>query len=66
MAKTNPALGIIGGGQLGSLLASAAKKLNIHTVVLTDDNQAPAKHFCNEIITADYSDSVKIDEFTTK
>ena len=66
MAKTNPALGIIGGGQLGSLLASAAKKLNIHTVVLTDDNQAPAKHFCNEIITADYSDSAKVREFTNK
>lgn len=66
MAKTNPALGIIGGGQLGSLLASAAKKLNIHTVVLTDDNQAPAKHFCNEIITADYSDSAKVREFVNK
>ena len=66
MAKTNPALGIIGGGQLGSLLASAAKKLNIHTVILTDDNQAPAKHFCNEIITADYSDSAKVREFVNK
>ncbi len=66
MAKTNPALGIIGGGQLGSLLASAAKKLNIHTVVLTDDNQAPAKHFCNEIITADYSDRAKVREFVNK
>ena len=66
MAKTNPALGIIGGGQLGSLLASAAKKLNIHTVVLTDDNQAPVKHFCNEIITADYSDSAKVREFINK
>ena len=66
MAKTNPALGIIGGGQLGSLLASAAKKLNIHTVVLTDDNQAPARHFCNEIITADYSDNAKVREFTNK
>mgnify|MGYP000191315424 CR=1 FL=1 len=66
MAKKNPALGIIGGGQLGSLLASAAKKLNIYTVVLTDDNQAPAKHFCNEIITADYSDSTKVREFTNK
>ena len=29
-----PNLGIIGGGQLGSLLASAARKLNIKTVVL--------------------------------
>ena len=29
---SNPTLGIIGGGQLGSLLAAAAEKLNIKTV----------------------------------
>ena len=34
---SKPDLGIIGGGQLGSLLASAAKKLNIKTVILSDD-----------------------------
>ena len=27
----NPVVGIIGGGQLGSLLADAAKKINIKT-----------------------------------
>ena len=32
---SNPTLGIIGGGQLGSLLAEAAKKLNIETVILS-------------------------------
>ena len=30
-------LGIIGGGQLGSMLAIAAKKLNIKTVIFSDD-----------------------------
>ena len=30
-------LGIIGSGQLGSLLCQAAKKLNIKTVVVSDD-----------------------------
>ena len=30
-------LGIIGGGQLGSMLAIAAKKLNVKTVVFCDD-----------------------------
>ena len=29
-------LGIIGSGQLGSLLCQAAKKLNIKTVVISD------------------------------
>ena len=42
---SNPTLGIIGGGQLGSLLALAAEKLNIKTVILSDDTNAPAKNF---------------------
>ena len=45
-----PVLGIIGGGQLGSLLASAAKSIDIKTVILCDDNDAPAKHFADEFI----------------
>ena len=32
-------LGIIGSGQLGSLLCQAAKKLNVKTVVISDDKQ---------------------------
>ena len=28
-----PILGIIGGGQLGSMLANAAKKINVKTVI---------------------------------
>ena len=32
-------LGIIGSGQLGSLLCKAAKKLNIKTVVISDDEK---------------------------
>ena len=35
-----PTLGIIGGGQLGSLLADAAKKIDIQTVILSDDPDA--------------------------
>ena len=30
---TKPVLGIIGGGQLGSMLANAAKKIGIKTVI---------------------------------
>ena len=37
-------LGIIGGGQLGSLLCAAAKNININTVVISDDEDSPAKH----------------------
>ena len=41
MSAVKPILGIIGGGQLGSMLASAAKKINIKTVVISDDEAAP-------------------------
>ena len=43
-------LGVIGGGQLGSLLCSAAKKLKVKTVVLSDDKEGPAQHFCDQFI----------------
>ena len=41
-------LGIIGGGQLGSMLAIAAKKLNVKTIIFSDDLDAPAQNFCNQ------------------
>ena len=59
-------LGIIGGGQLGSLLASAAKKLNIKTVILSDDKDAPAINFADEFIYGDYKDINIINNFLEK
>ena len=53
----NLTLGIIGGGQLGSLLAVAAKKLEIKTVVFCDDADAPAQKFSNDFVIARYSGS---------
>ena len=57
------ALGIIGGGQLGSMLAIAAKKLNITTVIYCDDPDAPAQKFCNNFISAEYNNKEKIIKF---
>jgi 5-(carboxyamino)imidazole ribonucleotide synthase len=59
-------LGIIGGGQLGSMLAIAANKLNIKTVIFCDDIDAPAQNFSNEFIFGMYNDQSKIDEFIGK
>ena len=56
-------LGIIGGGQLGSMLAISAKKLNIKTVIYCDDPDAPAQNFCDNFISANYNDKEKIIEF---
>ena len=66
MVKKNPSLGIIGGGQLGSMLAVAAKKLNIKTIILSDDFEAPAKNFCDELIITDYNKVKNIEEFANK
>ena len=56
-------LGIIGGGQLGSMLAISAKKLNIKTIIYCDDPDAPAQNFCNQFISGSYKDKEKITEF---
>ncbi len=58
-----PTLGIIGGGQLGSLLADAAKKINIKTVILSDDPDAPGKHFSSKFIFGQYDDDTTINNF---
>ena len=59
-------LGIIGGGQLGSKLATAAKKLKIKTVVFCDDAEAPAQKFSDEFVYGRYDDQNKINEFLSK
>ena len=64
MAKLT--LGIIGGGQLGSMLATAAKKLKIKTVVFCDDIDAPAQKFSDEFVYGRYDDQNKINEFLSK
>ena len=63
---SNPKLGIIGGGQLGSLLTEAAKDLNVETVILTDDTNAPAKNFTENFICGNYEDENLINEFISK
>jgi|TARA_B110000259_G_scaffold64788_1_gene76384 5-(carboxyamino)imidazole ribonucleotide synthase len=63
---SKPILGIIGGGQLGSMLATAAKKLNIRTVIFCDDLNAPAQKFADEFVYGKYNDQNKIDEFIKK
>ena len=45
---------IIGSWQLGSLLCLAAKKLNVKTVVISDDEEGPAQNYSNEFIYLKY------------
>ena len=59
-------LGILGGGQLGSMLSVAAKKLNVKTIIFCNDRDAPAQNFCDEFIHADYINKNKIYDFAKK
>ena len=56
-------LGIIGSGQLGSLLCQAAKKLKIKTVVISDDKNGPAQNNADIFIYSNYDNKEKINEF---
>ena len=58
--------GIIGSGQLGSLLCQAAKKLSVKTVVISDDEKGPAQNYSNQFIYSKYDDENKIKEFIDK
>ena len=59
-----PTLGIIGGGQLGCLLATAARKLNIKTIIFSDDENAPGQKFGDKFICSNYKNDKAISEFT--
>ena len=63
---SKPTIGIIGGGQLGSMLSTAAKNLNIKTVIISDDKDAPGRFFSDEFIFCRYDDDSKIEEFCNK
>jgi len=63
---SNITLGIIGGGQLGCLLSQAANKLNIETVIFSDDKNSPAKNLTKNFIIGNYVDENLIKEFLSK
>ena len=63
---SNITLGIIGGGQLGCLLSEAANKLNIETVIFSDDKNSPAKSLTKNFIIGNYDDENLIKEFLSK
>jgi 5-(carboxyamino)imidazole ribonucleotide synthase len=55
-------IGIIGGGQLGRMLAMAAARLNFHTVILDPQADCPAAQVANRQIVAAYGDPKALDE----
>lgn len=55
-------VGIIGGGQLGMLLCQAARRLGVHTTVLTNESTGPAIHAADRVLTAPLHDPPALEE----
>ena len=57
-------VGIIGGGQLGRMLAMAAARLGLKTVILEPGTDCPAAQTANRHIAAAYDDKNALTEFS--
>ena len=65
MTVLNPGatIGIIGGGQLGRMLAMAAAELGYRTHIYTPEQDSPASHVAWRTTVVDYSDSKALKAF---
>ena len=61
--REDAAVGILGGGQLGRMLALAAAKLGLRCHVLSPDPQSPAFDVARRVTQADYTDKDALDRF---
>lgn len=59
-------IGIIGGGQLGRMLAMAAARLNLTVVILEPQADCPAAQVANRQITAAYDDPAALAELARR
>ncbi len=55
-------LGVLGGGQLGSMFTVAARVLGYHVVVLDPDPHSPAARFADKHLCASYDDRAALNE----
>jgi 5-(carboxyamino)imidazole ribonucleotide synthase len=59
-------IGILGGGQLGMMLAQAAKKMGYRTHIFCPDRDSPAFAVCDEKTIARYDDRAELTTFAGK
>ena len=62
MSALMKTVGIVGGGQLGRMLAMAAARLSIRTIVLEPQQDCPAAQLANLHIVAEYDDEAALKE----
>lgn len=56
-------VGVIGGGQLGRMLALAARRMGIRTLIWTGGLEAPAVEVADEVIDAPFDDPAALEHF---
>ena len=61
---TGSTIGILGGGQLGRMMAMAATKLGYQTHILCPEHDCPAAAVSDQITTAGYTDIATLTSFT--
>jgi 5-(carboxyamino)imidazole ribonucleotide synthase len=49
-------VGIIGGGQLGKMIAHEAKRMALEVIILDPTRECPASSIADELIVADFKD----------
>ena len=59
-------IAILGGGQLGRMLAMAGARLGLRTIVLDPDPQAPAAQVANKHIAAPFDDASALDDLSAR
>jgi 5-(carboxyamino)imidazole ribonucleotide synthase len=64
LVKPNDNLGIIGGGQLGRMLAMEAKRLGIKTIIYSETEECPAQSIADKMIVGSYQDAALLDAFS--
>src|SRR5688572_8149065 len=56
-------VGVIGGGQLGRMLALAARRMGIRTLIWTGGLEAPAVEVADEVIDSTFDDPIALEHF---
>ncbi len=63
MLTAGATIGILGGGQLGQMLALAAQPLGLRTIIFTPEPDSPASQVAEQTIVADYTDIAALNKF---
>ncbi|MEY4242964.1 MAG: hypothetical protein RLZZ245_549 [Verrucomicrobiota bacterium] len=59
-------VGVIGGGQLGRMIALAARRMGIRTVIWTGGLEAPAVEVADEVIDLPFDDEIALEDFCSR